>query len=312
MSEDGSLYFLAGVTSSGKSELALSWAESHDAEILSCDSIAIYRGMDLGAAKPTVEERNRVPHHGLDLANVAEGYDVSRYDRYARSVVSEVSSRGRNLLVVGGSGFYLQSFFEPIVDEIVVTDETRAKVETLYATEGIPGLLARLRQLNQDEPLGLDEMNPQRLLRALERCLGSGLRLSQLRARFEALPTPYPFFRKQCLWLDRSDDDLEKRIESRTKAMIAKGLVEETESLIAQGFLANHAACFSVGYRDVCSYLRNEISQEELIPAICSSTRKLVSKQRKWFRKRFPESSRFLLGPSSEPRPSELKWSSSA
>ncbi|MBT3638583.1 MAG: tRNA (adenosine(37)-N6)-dimethylallyltransferase MiaA [Opitutae bacterium] len=307
-----SLYFLAGVTSSGKSELALSWAESHDAEILSCDSIAVYRGMDLGAAKATAEQRKRVPHHGLDLADVTEGYDVSRYERYARNVVSEVLSKGKNLLVVGGSGFYLQSFFEPIVDEVVVTDETRAKVETLYEREGIPGLLAQLRQLNGDEPLGLDELNPQRLLRALERCLGSGLRLSQLRERFEALPTPYASLRKQCLWLDRPNEDLEKRIESRTGKMIDMGLVEETESLIERGFLSNHAACSSVGYRDVCSFLRNEITREELNPAICSSTRKLVSKQRKWFRKRFPPSSRFLLGPSSEPRSGELKWSSDA
>ena len=307
-----SLYFLAGVTSSGKSELALSWAESHDAEILSCDSIAVYRGMDLGAAKATAEQRKRVPHHGLDLADVTEGYDVSRYERYAQKVVPEVLSKGKNLLVVGGSGFYLQSFFEPIVDEVVVTDETRAKVETLYESEGIPGLLAQLRQLNGDEPLGLDELNPQRLLRALERCLGSGLRLSQLRERFEALPTPYASLHKQCLWLDRPNEDLEKRIESRTGKMIDMGLVEETESLIERGFLSNHAACSSVGYRDVCSYLRNEITREELNPAICSSTRKLVSKQRKWFRKRFPPSSRFLLGPSSEPRSGELKWSSDA
>jgi tRNA dimethylallyltransferase len=307
-----SLYFLAGVTSSGKSELALSWAESNNAEILSCDSIAVYRGMDLGAAKPTTEQRKRVPHHGLDLAEVTEGYDVSQYERYAQEMVPEVLSKGKNLLVVGGSGFYLQSFFEPIVDEVVVTEQTRAKVETLYEREGIPGLLAQLRQLNGDEPLGLDELNPQRLLRALERCLDSGLRLSQLRERFEALPTPYASLRKQCLWLDRPNEDLEKRIESRTGKMIDMGLVEETESLIERGFLSNHAACSSVGYRDVCSFLRNEITREELIPAICSSTRKLVSKQRKWFRKRFPSSSRFLLDPSSEPLSGELKWSSVA
>ncbi len=308
----GTLYFLAGVTSSGKSELALKWAEIHDAEILSCDSIAVYRGMDLGAAKPTTAERKRVPHHGLDLAEVSDGYDVSRYEHYARKVVPEVLSKGKNLLVVGGSGFYLQSFFEPIVDEVVVSDETRAKVEALYEKEGIPGLLAQLRQLNADEPLGLDELNPQRLLRALERCLGSGLRLSQLRERFEALPVPYASLGKKCLWLDRENEDLEKRIESRTEKMIEMGLVEETQSLIDQGFLSNHAACSSVGYRDVCSFLRNEITREELISSIRLSTRRLVSKQRKWFRKHFPPSSRLLLEPDSEPRPADLKWISGA
>jgi tRNA dimethylallyltransferase len=305
-----SLHFLAGVTSSGKSELALSWAETHDAEILSCDSIAVYRGMNLGAAKPSAEDRKRVPHHGLDLVEVTESFDVSRYESYAKTVVSEVFSRGKNLLVVGGSGFYLQSFFEPIIDEVVVTDEIRNKVAKIFESEGIPGLLAQLRQLNEGERLGLDEFNPQRLLRALERCLGSGLKLSQLRERFEALPTPYSSFLKPCLWLDRENEDLEKRIESRTIKMIDLGLVEETEFLIDRGFLSNHAACSSVGYRDVCSYLRNEITRDELIPAICSSTRKLVSKQRKWFRKRFPSSSRNLFSPSTEPHPTELEWNS--
>ena len=118
--------------------------------------------------------------------------------------------------MVGGSGFYLQSFFEPIVDEVVVSDETRAKVEALYENEGIPGLLAELRQLNADEPLGLDELNPQRLLRALERCLGSGLRLSQLRERFE-LPVPYASLSKKCLWLDRENEDLEKELNPDRK-----------------------------------------------------------------------------------------------
>lgn len=304
------LYFLAGVTSSGKSALAMSWAASQNAEILSCDSIALYRGMDLGAAKPSAEDRKRIPHHGLDLADVTEGFDVSRYERYAQRVVSEVVSRGKKLLVVGGSGFYLQSFFEPTVDEVVVTDEIREQVENLYESKGIEGLLDQLGELNEGEPLGLDELNPRRLLRALERCLGSGLKLSQLRERFESMPVPYASFAKQCLWLDRENEDLEARIESRTVKMIEMGLVEETETLIERGFLANPAACSSVGYRDVCSYLRNEITRDELIPAICTSTRKLVSKQRKWFRKRFPSSSRNLIHPNKEPRSDELNWSS--
>lgn len=304
------LYFLAGVTSSGKSALAMSWAASQNAEILSCDSIALYRGMDLGAAKPSAEDRKRIPHHGLDLAEVTEGFDVSKYERYAQRVVSEVVSRGKKLLVVGGSGFYLQSFFEPIVDEVVVTDEIRGQVENLYKSKGIEGLLDQLRQLNEGEPLGLDELNPRRLLRALERCLGSGLKLSQLRERFESMPVPYASFAKQCLWLDRENEDLEARIESRTAKMIEMGLVEETETLIERGFLSNPAACSSVGYREVCSYLRNEITRDELIPAICTSTRKLVSKQRKWFRKRFPSSSRNLICPNKKPRSDELNWSS--
>jgi len=310
MEEGTTLYFLAGVTASGKSELALEWAESRDAEILSCDSIAIFRGMDLGSAKPTPGERMRVPHHGLDLVEVSQGYDVSQYERYARQVVTDARTRGRALLVVGGSGFYLQSFFEPIIDEVEVTDEIRRQVVDLHETQGIFGLVDRLKELNGGEPLDLDEKNPQRLQRALERCLGSGLKLSELRERFQSLPTPYPSFRKECIWLDRTDEDLAERIEARTKAMIRAGLVEETESLIGQGFLANHSAYSSVGYREAHAFLRNEISRTDLVPSICRSTRKLVAKQRKWFRKRFPVESRLLLDASSIVRADELKWCS--
>jgi len=310
MENASTLHFLAGVTASGKSELALEWAESRDGEILSCDSIAIYRGMDLGSAKPTVSERTRVPHHGLDLVEASQGYDVSQYERYARKVVDDVCTRGRNLLVVGGSGFYLHSFFEPIIDEVEVTDKIREQVAGLHAKQGIPGLLDRLKELNEGEPLGLDERNPQRLQRALERCLGSGLKLSELQERFQSLPTPYPSFRKECIWLDRTDEDLEKRIEKRTKAMIRKGLVEETESLVEQGFLANHSASSSVGYREAYAFLRNEIPRADLIPSICRSTRQLVAKQRKWFRKRFPPESRLLLDATSIVRVDELKWCS--
>ena len=310
MENASTLHFLAGVTASGKSELALEWAESRDGEILSCDSIAIYRGMDLGSAKPTPDERTRVPHHGLDLVEVGQGYDVSQYEGYARNVVVDVCARGRNLLVVGGSGFYLQSFFEPIIDEVEVTDEIRRQVADLHETQGIFGLVDRLKELNEGESLGLDERNPQRLQRALERCLGSGLKLSELRARFQALPTPYPSFRKECIWLDRTDEDLEERIEARTKAMIRKGLVEETESLVEQGFLANHSASSSVGYREAYAFLRNEISRTDLVSSICRSTRQLVAKQRKWFRKRFPPESRLLLAANSIARADELKWCS--
>lgn len=312
MEKDPTLHFLAGVTASGKSQLALEWAEARAGEILSCDSIAIYRGMDLGSAKPTREERMRVAHHGLDLAEVSEGYDVSRYERYARGVVADVCARGRALLIVGGSGFYLQSFFEPIIDEVDVTDEIRVQVANLHGLEGVSGLLDRLNELNEGEPLGLDERNPQRLQRALERCLGSGLKLSELRRRFNSLPAPYPTLGKKCIWLDRTDKDLAERIEKRTKAMIKEGLVEETESLIEQGFLKNHSACGSVGYREAHAFLCNEISRKDLVSSICISTRQLVAKQRKWFRKRFPPESRLLLEGTSIVRADELKWRSGA
>ena len=122
------LYFIAGVTSSGKTNLALDWAEQNRAEILSCDSVAIYKGMDVGSAKPTIAERERVLHHGLDLVNVGERYDVSQYLNYAKKVILDAYSRNSKILVVGGSGFYLRSFFASIVDGVSVSEEIKNSV----------------------------------------------------------------------------------------------------------------------------------------------------------------------------------------
>ena len=157
-----SLYFLAGVTSSGKSELALKWAEIHDAEILSCDSIAVYRGMDLVRPSPR-RGKERVPTTDLIWLRCRMG-TVSGTSVMLKKWCG-VLSKGKNLLWSAGAVF-ICSLFRAVVDEVVVSDETRAKVEALYEKKEFRGCW-QLRQLNADEPLGLDELNPQRLLRAL-------------------------------------------------------------------------------------------------------------------------------------------------
>ena len=128
MAEEADIYVLAGVTAVGKTAIALAWAERGGAEILSCDSLLFYRGMDMGTAKPTREEQARVPHHGIDLVSVNQIYDVGAYLAYADRVARETKERGKRLLVVGGSGFYLQAFFSPVIDEVQVSPELRAQV----------------------------------------------------------------------------------------------------------------------------------------------------------------------------------------
>ena len=279
------LYFLAGVTSSGKTSLALDWAEQNGAEILSCDSVAIYKGMDVGSAKPTMAERERVVHHGLDLVNVGERYDVSKYLEYAKDVILDAYSRKSIILVVGGSGFYLRSFFASVVDRVSVNEEIKNSVDRTYQIHGLDGLLKELKLLNPQGLGELDQANPVRLIKSLERCLATGLSIVELRDEFNKLPIPYSEFQKKTCLVDRENSELEQLIKKRTKLMLANGLIEEVQGLMEHGLLENYPASNAIGYRQVLSYLKGERKKEDLIQDINISTRQLVSKQRKWFRK---------------------------
>ena len=279
------LYFLAGVTSSGKTQLALEWAEANGADILSCDSIALYKGMNIGSAKPSAAEQARVRHHGLDLSEVSQRFDVSKYLNYAKNIITNAYLKGSKILVVGGSGFYLRSFFSAVVDEVSVSDEIKERVDLLYREDGLDGLLEKLKKLN---PLGLgelDQANPVRAIKSLERCLSTGLTLQELQREFEKKPTPYSEFQKKTCLLDRDHKELLELIKSRTEWMLSNGLIEEVEELIKLGLMQNYPASSAVGYRETLAYLRGEIKRENLADAIQVSTRQLASKQRKWFRK---------------------------
>lgn len=302
------LHFMAGVTASGKTEISLEWAQNQGAEILCCDSVAVYQGMNLGSAKPTEKERALVPHHGLDLCPVSENYDVIRFADYARRVVKEVSARGKALLVVGGSGFYLQSFFLPPSDGIQVSDAIREEVESLDTREGRPVMLKRLRALNPEGLGDLDVHNPRRVMRALERCLSSGKTLDRTRRDYQELPKPYAEFSKRMVWLDRENEEIELRISHRTNAMLKEGLVEETRELLEKGMQGNPTAMSSIGYREVIQYIRGQLTKDELPKEINASTRRLVAKQRKWFRNRLPSESRLILKEAEIPDLNSLHW----
>ncbi|MFT4902272.1 MAG: tRNA dimethylallyltransferase, partial [Lentimonas sp.] len=140
------LHIITGPTAVGKTEYALSYAEQHNAEIVSCDASLVYRGMDIGTAKPSKQELARVPHHLIDLHAVDQPYDIVAYVRDAEVAVADIFARGKSVVVTGGSGFFLKSFFAPVIDIVVVTDVIRAQVAELYAAKGLEGLIADLRQ----------------------------------------------------------------------------------------------------------------------------------------------------------------------
>ena len=305
----GEIWLLGGITASGKTELALSWAEKNDAEILCCDSVSLYRGLDIGSAKPTQHELDLVPHFGLDLAEVSEVFDVVQFHAYAQEVVNEIAQRGKKILVVGGSGFFLSGFFRAITDGIDITREVRQSIEFQYQEKGLESLLDDLKKFNPDG-VEIDTQNPVRVIRALERCKQTGKSLSLLQSEFEKLPSPYAHFSKHVLWLDREEEELMDRIRARTQGMVEGGLLAETEYALEHGIERHPSLSVSVGYREAIEYLENpgKLTQNELVDSITRSTRQLVAKQRKWFRKHFPMGSHLVLKNTVSFDPEKLPW----
>ncbi len=283
------IHVLTGPTAVGKTDLALRWAEANDAEIVSCDALLFYRGMDIGTAKPTAAERARVPHHLIDLCEVRERMDVAHYVTKAQMAVADIVARGRKVLVTGGSGFYLKTFFSPVADAVEVSAELRAEIDGKLASEGLAALVAELHRLNPGGLGDLDTDNPRRVTRALERCLASGKTISELADEFARQPAPFADWRVVCTRLDRERNELERRITVRVDAMLADGLVAEVARLRAAGLEANLTASRAIGYRETLAMLNGILPEANLAPEIVKNTRALVKKQRTWFRTQLPD-----------------------
>ena len=289
MTNKGRIFVLTGTTASGKTEWALRWAEQNNAEIVSCDSLLFYRGMDIGTAKPTQEERTRVPHHLIDICEVTDRMDITDYVVLAKRAVEEIASRGRRVLVTGGSGFYLKAFFAPVADAVAVSAELRGGIDAQLRAEGLPALLAELQRLNPSGLGALDAANPRRVVRALERCRASGKTVAELAEEFAKIPAPFCEWDLQLVRLDRAPEDLAPRIIARVKAMLATGLIEEVERLLSIGLKENLSASKAIGYRETIDFIEGRLPRAELVEEIAHNTRALVKKQRTWFRTQLPE-----------------------
>jgi tRNA dimethylallyltransferase len=289
------LHIITGTTAVGKTDYALAYAEAQDAEIVSCDASLVYCGMDIGTAKPTAAERARVPHHLIDLCEVSQPYDIVSYVAAARQAVDAIRSRGKSVVVTGGSGFYLKSFLAPVVDNLVVAPEIRETVADRFERDGLTGLVEALERLNPGGIENLDTKNPRRVMRALERCMASGQTLKELQAEFAARPEPYADFRKKVVLLEREKEELNERIRRRVEAMINEGLIEEVRQLRRRGIEENPSAASAIGYRETLAFLRGELDDDALVPAIVQNTIHLAKKQRTWFRTQLEVSERVRM-----------------
>ncbi|MDR2030537.1 MAG: tRNA (adenosine(37)-N6)-dimethylallyltransferase MiaA [Puniceicoccales bacterium] len=284
------LLLIVGPTGVGKSALAMELAVGcgGEGEILSADSIQVYRGMDIGSAKPNAADRARVPHHCIDLCDPCQPFDVAQYQRHARRAVEEIHGRGRKVLVVGGSGLYLGTFLGPVTDAVVIDPKIRREVEEIFLQKGLAGLLAALDGLHHQPPTCLDRSNAHRVMRALERCLATGLEVATLRRMFQSQPGHFADCSIRTVLLDCPDHSLRPRLIRRIDAMLAAGFVEEVEALRAKGFEANSSACRAVGYREVLQFLDGTVSRANLAERIYCATVALVRRQRTWFRHQIP------------------------
>ncbi len=276
-----------GPTASGKHSVGLALAERLGAEILSLDSMKVYRGMDVGTAKPSAEARARVPHHLIDLADPAEEFSVARYLGEALSAVEEVLGRGRLPLFVGGTGLYLRALVRGLFEGPATDLAVRERL--VQGDPSSESLHAGLAEIDPRRAAQLHPNDRKRILRALEIHAQTGRPMSAWieEARHQGLDHPHRIF-----WLDRDRADLDERIDRRTRRLFEDGFVEEVRALEDR---MGRQAAFAIGYPEVREYLSGAMEIEECIGAVAKATRLLARKQRTWFRS-FPEILRFPVG----------------
>lgn len=269
------LIAIVGPTAVGKTNLAFHLAQELRGEIVSADSRLVYRGMDIGTAKPTAEERRRAPHHLLDLVEPGETFTLSDYQHLAYATIAEIHKRGHLPLLVGGTGLYVRAVLEGLtIPRVAPNPGLRAQLEQLDHA----ALYARLQEC---DPLGaprIDPRNKRRVIRAIEVCEETGAPISEQQTRRA------PNYRVLRIGLTMPRDQLYARINARVDAMLAAGLVAEVRGLLARGYTAETPAMSGLGYRQIELFLRGAVSYEEAVRLLKRDTRRFVHHQYSWFR----------------------------
>lgn len=274
-------WHLTGPTGSGKTSLALELAERHNAEIISVDSMAIYQGMDIGTAKPTADDRARVPHHMLDIVPPTESYSVSTFVIETHRIAADIQARGKNVLLCGGTPLYLKSLIRGLFLGPEADWDFRAAVEHDTEKHGTAALIDRLRQV---DPLLAHKLHPndhRRMIRALEVAKITGRPLSHWQQQFET-----PARSSECpvavLKLDRAW--LHERINARVDNMLQLGLLDEVRGLLQQHQSLGRTAAQAVGYKEMIEHLHNALPIESAIERVKAHSRQFARRQEIWFR----------------------------
>lgn len=268
---------LAGPTAVGKSDVAIELAELCDGEIISVDSMQVYRGLDVGTAKPGPEERARIPHHLLDVVELTDSFDAARFVALVNPLIAEIKARGHVPILCGGTGLYFKAWRSGLGTAPAPDPTLRAELESL-PLEVLLDELARRDWLTFDE---IDIKNPRRVVRAVEVLRLTGRPFSEQRAEW---PESGVSLVGRSFGIDRPRELLVQRIEQRVDAMFSRGLIEETEALMNVGLAQNRTAMQAIGYRQVVEFLEGKRGRRDAIEQVKIRTRQFAKRQGTWFR----------------------------
>jgi tRNA dimethylallyltransferase len=287
--------FIAGPTAVGKSEIALRLAGQLGGEIISVDSMQVYRGLDIGTAKPSPADRARVPHRLIDICDLTESFDAAQFARLAHRAVAEIQSRGHVPVLCGGTGLYFKAFLEGLGEAPSADSKLRAELEATPLEK----LLEELRERDPAAYEKIDKKNPRRVIRAVEVLRLTGRPVSEQKSRWGETPGGPEVGSSRCddrtaqravppktnfYCFTRHPDDLRQRIDARVDAMFKRGLVDETRERLKHGLAENKTALQAIGYRQVVEHLRGERSLPETIELVKIRTRQFAKRQLTWFR----------------------------
>ena len=277
--------FIAGPTAVGKSAIALALAEKIGGEIISVDSMQVYRGLDIGTAKPTAVERARVRHHLLDICDLGEAFDAAQFVRRAQTAVADIQSRGHVPIFCGGTGLYFKAYLSGLGEAPPADEKLRTELEALPFAE----LLRELRERDPECYDKIDKENPRRVIRAVEVIRLTGKKFSAQRAEWKPSSILHPPS-SPLYCFTRPVEEMHRRINARVDEMFARGLVEETRELLKHGLAENKFAMQAIGYRQVVEHLRGEhplsgTALAETVELVKIRTRQFAKRQLTWFRR---------------------------
>ena len=273
---------IAGPTASGKTALAVELAKEFNGEVISCDSMQIYRGMDIGTAKPTLEEMQNVPHHMLDICDPTEDFSVSRYCQMATPILEDILARGKTAIIAGGTGLYMDNLMKGNDFAPIPATGHRERLEAQAEQEGIEPLLQALRAIDP-EAAERSQGNLRRIIRALEVYYETGETITAHNLRTQAIP---PKFSPLWLGLDFAERaELYRRIDLRVEMMLQMGLLEEIKALLSSGIPEKATAMQAIGYKEFVDALAGRSSIEAAAAQVQQSSRRYAKRQLTWFRR---------------------------
>lgn len=274
---------IAGPTASGKTALAVALAHKVNGEVVSCDSMQIYKKMNIGTAKPTEAEMEGIPHHMLSVAEPEEDFSVSRYCEMATPIVEDILSRGKTAIIAGGTGLYMDALIRGNAFAPYPSTGRREELEQLAAQEGIDAVLCKLKEVDPESAARLHPSDQKRIIRAMEVYLETGETITEHNRKTQEIPPRF-----SPVWFaleDENRQDLYDRIDRRVLQMLDEGLIAEIQALLASGVPEKATSMQAIGYKEFVDFLAGRCSLEDAAALVQQASRRYAKRQLTWFRR---------------------------